>query len=88
MENKKDAKLLDKLLKRREMISRKTTTLENKIFKIESYYTELANGFPITKNIEFYLKNKIEKKKPSPDDIEQRVFSTENPVVKTIEFVE
>ncbi|KAI5169547.1 hypothetical protein PAEPH01_0801 [Pancytospora epiphaga] len=68
----------NKLLKQRRETMFKAVDIENRIFKLESAYQQLSAGMPITRNIEFYLSNKVEKKKIGPGDL-QMLFSTEYP---------
>lgn len=81
MANKAKCKTLDKILEERKATKRRQVELENQMFKLESAYLELAGGSPITKSIEYYLNNRVEKKKTVVDD-SARIFATEYPKQK------
>lgn len=78
MANKAELKKLDKLLEEARTAKSRTNELENRMFKLETKYIEITNGSPITKNIEFYLNNKAEKKRTSIDD-SARIFAVDHP---------
>ncbi|KAI4291706.1 hypothetical protein PAPHI01_0980 [Pancytospora philotis] len=72
---------MDRLLQERRRLKTEIVTLENDIFKLEGSYQEMVSGTPITKSIEYYLNNKVERKKTPVVDA-QRVFSTDFPKPK------
>ncbi len=82
MKNKENIERINKLLYERDKIQYQINEIDNKLFKIESYYFEFTSSFPITKTIEFYLKNKVEKKKTNLFE-EEKIYSTDYPTIKT-----
>lgn len=66
------------LLSRRRKIKRQIAALEKDVFKYETLYLELTQGSPLTRNVEYYVSNRTEKKKYTVDD-RARMFSKNFP---------
>lgn len=78
MPDSRNTAKLDALLEERKQVKYEMVRLENNMFKLESAYQDLVYGAPITRSIEYYLNNKIEKKKvPIQDSL--RIFATDFP---------
>jgi len=78
MVNKAELKNLERLLEEADVARRRVSELEKRMFKLETRYIGLTSGSPITKNIEFYLNNKTERKKAGADGI-ARIFAVDHP---------
>lgn len=82
MEQKHDLKenkeRLRSCLARRRKIRKQIVMLEKEMFKYETLYLELTQGFPLTKSVEYYVNNRTEKKKYVIDD-KARIFNRNFP---------
>lgn len=85
MPTKESRRIMDRLLEKQKATRREMAQLDNQIFKLENAYLELVGDTPITRNIEYYLNNRTEKKKAAMEGI-ARVFSTEHPREKRPSF--
>ncbi|WUR02295.1 uncharacterized protein VNE69_01233 [Vairimorpha necatrix] len=75
--NQKLEELKFKVAKKSNLLERKEKLLSD-LFKYETLYLETAQGMPLTKTSEFYVNNRIEKKKYLVND-KDRIFSLEYP---------
>ncbi|KAI5148606.1 hypothetical protein ENBRE01_0421 [Enteropsectra breve] len=64
---------IDELICERDKYEQEIVRLENLLFRQESALLDLANGTPLTKSLDFYLNNKIDKKRTVFTD-EERIF--------------
>lgn len=78
----KNIEKIEEMIKERNSIKNNANRIENKIFKTESEYLELTQGFSLFKNLEFYIHAKPDKKKMKTEEEEDRVFSTNYPTQK------
>jgi len=80
----KKAKLAKQLEDLKFLVQKKSELLEKKnkiasdLFKYETLYLEITQGFPLTKVSDYYVTNKLEKKKYLIND-KDRIFSLEYP---------
>ncbi|CCI73995.1 ECU11_0585 [Encephalitozoon cuniculi GB-M1] len=62
------------LLAKRKKLSRQIKAIEKDMFRHETVYLEMTQGSPLTRNVDYYVSNRTEKKKHSVDD-KMRMFS-------------
>jgi len=75
---KESNKKIKELLKELEETQKDIKTVENTIFRLESAYLWNTNETPITKTLDYYLNNKMEKRKVCIK-YKERVFSKDCP---------
>ncbi|AHL30168.1 subunit NuA4 of histone acetyltransferase [Encephalitozoon intestinalis ATCC 50506] len=66
------------LLAKRKKLRKQIRTIEREMFRHETVYLEMTQGSPLTKNVEYYVSNRAEKKKYNVDD-KMRIFNKNFP---------
>ncbi|TBT98013.1 hypothetical protein CWI37_1951p0010 [Hamiltosporidium tvaerminnensis] len=79
MENRRDnMKQLQQYIRKRKELQRSVCNYEKEIFRLETLFLDMTQGFPVTKNLDYYLNFKVEKKKGYNKD-KDRIFSRNIP---------
>ncbi|KAH9410585.1 hypothetical protein HK407_12g17160 [Ordospora pajunii] len=67
------------LLAKKKRLKKEIFAIEKEIFRIETAYLEMTQGAPLTKNVDYYTSNRVDKKKPCVDD-RMRMFNRNFPM--------
>ncbi|KAM0688522.1 chromatin modification- protein eaf6 [Conglomerata obtusa] len=73
-------KLLDELINKKRENEKHIKAIEKEIFKYETIFLETAQGFPLTKTLDYYLNNRTAQKKNAIKDSD-RIFSKNLPKI-------
>ncbi|KAG5858680.1 hypothetical protein KMI_12g18430 [Encephalitozoon hellem] len=68
------------LLSKRKKLRKQIQSIEKEMFKYETVYLEMTQGSPLTRNVEYYVSNRTDKKKHNVDD-RMRIFNKNFPRV-------
>lgn len=68
------------LLSKRKKLRKEIQKIEKEMFKYETVYLEISQGSPLTRNVEYYVSNRVDKKKHHVDD-KMRIFNKSFPKV-------
>ncbi|TBU17718.1 subunit NuA4 of histone acetyltransferase [Ordospora colligata] len=67
------------LLAKKKRLKKEIFAIEKELFKTETAHLEMTQGAPITKNVDYYTSNRIDKKKSAVDD-KMRMFNRNFPM--------